>query len=94
MMLLIYLVLVIALPAAMGACIVAEKAGRADPTAGFMLLLLAGAMAFGFGAIFQHGTFFEFRYFLGGPGVLVIGMMLGGLLGYRQRRRAMAATEA
>lgn len=94
MMLFLYIGLVIALPAALGAYIVFEKCGREDPTAGFMLILLSSIMALGFGVAFQSATLFEFRYDIGSPSVLIVGLLLGGLVGIAHRRRTAAPARA
>lgn len=81
----LYVALVIALPAAIGAQIVCKYINRQDPIAGFTLLLLAAVPAFGYAFYFPGGMISPFRFDIGGPGALVIGALLGGTIGLRQR---------
>jgi ABC-type phosphate transport system permease subunit len=81
----LYVILVIALPAAVGAQLVAKNINRADPTAGFMLLLLAAVPAAAYGFFVPQGVIVDFQFGLGGPGAYGLGVLVGAAIGTVQR---------
>ncbi|WP_412552690.1 hypothetical protein [Shimia sp. MIT1388] len=85
MLIAFYIILVIALPAAIGALLVAKNINRKDPTAGFMLLLLAAVPALAYGFYVPQGVIVDFRFDLGGPGAYGLGVMIGATVGAFQR---------
>ena len=85
MLYVLYVALVIALPAALGAQMVARNINRKDPSAGFMLLLLAAVPAFGFAFFAPQGIIAPFRFDMGGPGAYGLGVMIGATVGAFQR---------
>ena len=84
----LYVALMIALPAALGAQMVSKNINLKDPTAGFMLLLLAAVPAFGYAYFFSGGLITSFRYDIAGPSAFAAGVVLGIGLGLLQRRAA------
>ncbi|WP_294224052.1 hypothetical protein [uncultured Shimia sp.] len=85
MLIAIYVILVIALPAAIGAQLVAKNINREDPTAGFMLLLLAAVPAVAYGLYVPEGIIVNFRFDLGGPAAYGFGVLIGAAIGAVQR---------
>lgn len=85
MLIALYVILVIALPAAVGAQLVARDINRKDPTAGFMLLLLAAVPAMAYGFYVPQGVLLNFQFGLGGPGAYVLGVVVGAAIGAFQR---------
>ncbi len=83
----LYVALMIALPAALGAQMVSKNINQKDPTAGFMLLLLAAVPAFGY-AFSPGGLIAPFRFDIAGPSAFAAGVVLGTGLGLFQRRAA------
>jgi len=85
MLIALYVILVIALPAAVGAQLVARNINRVDPTAGFMLLLLAVVPAAAYGLLLPQGAIVNFQFGLGGPGAYGLGVVVGAAIGAFQR---------
>ncbi len=85
MLIALYVIVVIALPAAVGAQLVTRNINRADPTAGFMLLLLAAVPAAAYGFFLPQGVIVDFQFGLGGPGAYGLGLVVGGAIGAVQR---------
>ncbi|MCP4206525.1 MAG: hypothetical protein GY767_05705 [Shimia sp.] len=85
MLIALYVILVIALPAAVGAQLVARDINRKDPTAGFMLLLLAAVPSMAYGFYVPQGVLLNFQFGLGGPGAYVLGVVVGAAIGAFQR---------
>ncbi|WP_299421261.1 hypothetical protein [uncultured Shimia sp.] len=85
MLIAFYVILVIALPAAIGAQLVMKNINRKDPVGGFMLLLLAAVPALAYGLYVPEGLILDFRFDLGGPGAYGLGVMIGAVIGAIQR---------
>jgi ABC-type phosphate transport system permease subunit len=91
MLIAIYVILVVALPAAIGAQLVAKNIKRKDPTGGFMLLLLAAVPALAYGFYVPDGIIAPYRFDLAGPAAFGLGVMIGAVVGAFQRRGFLAA---
>lgn len=85
MLIALYVILVIALPAVVGAQLVAREINRNDPTAGFMLLVLAAVPAAAYGLFIPQGVIVDFQFGLGGPGAYGLGVVVGAAIGAVQR---------
>ncbi len=85
MLIALYVILVIALPAAIGAQLVTKNINRKDPVGGFMLLLLAAVPALAYGLYVPAGIILDFRFDLGGPAAYALGAMIGAAIGAFQR---------
>ena len=87
----LFIVLVIAWPAAIGAQIVAKNIARKDPSAGFMILMLAAVPAFAPVIAGGHNVLVSVDGMWVRPAVYLAGVMFGLLVGMRQRPAAQPA---
>ena len=83
----IFSLILVGLPAAYGAFELGRAADRRGVSAGATLLVYAISLAIVFGYFLPEGRLIAFPYAVVLPVALLVGLIVGGLAGFAQRRR-------